>query len=307
MDQLSTAELKLGKIGYLNVLPLYYPLESGVIPHPFRIISGAPAHLNQLMAAGELDLSVVSSIEYARHHERYYILPDLSISCCGAVKSVLLFSRVPIGEIDGSEVLVSTQSHTSIALLKILCAFHLRLRVAFKPANCTEVLAHGKPPRAFLAIGDEALRLQRCSLYPHRLDLGEAWHAWTGLPFVFALWVIQRQTVERWNGSLQAAIEMLWAAKHWGAAHSRIICGEAVRKGLLSSSELEEYYLGLNFDLNSRQQEGLRLFYSYLAKAGEISSAPQLEIYSPFAGAAPSIDFPAGGWLTPHPAGLQVT
>ncbi len=283
VDQLSTAQLKLGKIGYLNVLPLYYPLESGAVPNPFQIISGAPAHLNQLMAEGELDLSVVSSIEYARHNERYYILPDLSISCCGAVKSVLLFSRVPICELDGSEVLVSTQSHTSIALLKILFAFHLGLQAAFKPGNCTDVLLQGKPTQAFLAIGDEALRLQRCSFYPHRLDLGKAWHAWTGLPFVFALWVIQRQTVDRWNGCLRAAVEMLWAAKRWGAAHSHIICEEAVKKRLLSCTELEEYYGGLNFDLSSRQQEGLRLFYSYLAKTGEITSVPQLEIYSPLA------------------------
>lgn len=307
MGQLSTAQLKLGKIGYLNVLPVYYALESGAIPHPFRIISGVPAHLNRLMAAGELDLSVVSSIEYARHPERYYILPDLSISCRGAVKSVLLFSRVPLDELDGREVLVSAQSHTSIALLKILCAFHLRLRVVCTPANCSQVLAQGDPPRAFLAIGDEALRLQRSGLYPHRLDLGEVWHAWTGLPFVFALWVMQRQTFERGNDSLQRAVETLWAAKHWGAAQSRIICEEAVKTGLLSYSELTEYYRGLNFDLNLRQQEGLRRFYSYLAETGEIGSVPRLDIYSPLACMPQSLDFPAGGRPLHHQTGLQVS
>jgi len=267
----------------LNVLPLYYPLESGAIPHPFQIISGAPAHLNELMAKGDLDLSVVSSIEYARHYDCYYILPDLSISCCGAVKSVLLLSQVPISELGGNEVLVSTQSHTSIALLRILFKYHLGLRATCRAGNCTETLTQGELPTAFLAIGDEALRLRGHSSYPHRMDLGEAWHAWTGLPFVFALWVIQRRTVARWNGSLQTAVQMLWAAKQWGAAHNRVICGEAVKKGLLSRGELEEYYQCLDFSLDSKQQQGLKLFYSYLAQAGEISAIPELEIYSPLA------------------------
>lgn len=72
------------------------------------------------MVRGELDLSVVSSIEYARYPERYLILPDLSISCRGPVRSVLLLSQRPIAELSGRTILITSQSHTSVALLKIL-------------------------------------------------------------------------------------------------------------------------------------------------------------------------------------------
>lgn len=281
MGQLSSEQLKLGKIGFLNVLPIYYPLESGFISHPFHIVSGTPAYLNQLMARGDLDLSVVSSIEYARHQERYYVLPDLSISCLGAVKSVLLLSQIPFAELGGKEILVSAQSHTSIALLKILFSVHLGLDIACKSGNCSEALTKEESPTAFLAIGDEALRLRNHDLYPYRWDLGEAWHSWTGFPFVFALWVIQRKAIEKWNGFLGTAVDTLLAAKQWGADHRQLICEEAVKKGLLSYAELEEYYHCLDFDLDSDQQKGLKFFYDHLAKIGEISVIPRLEIFSP--------------------------
>lgn len=283
MGQLSSEQLKLGKIGFLNVLPIYYPLESGFISHPFHIVSGTPAYLNQLMARGDLDLSVVSSIEYARHQERYYVLPDLSISCRGVVKSVLLLSQIPVPELAEKEILVSAQSHTSIALLKVLFSVHLGLNITCKSGNCTEALTREESPTAFLAIGDEALRLRKHDLYPYRWDLGEAWHSWTGFPFVFALWVIQRKAIEKWNGSLKTAVETLLAAKQWGADHRRLICEEAAKKGLLSCAELQEYYHCLDFNLDNNQQNGLKFFYEHLAKVGEITGAPRLEIFSPLA------------------------
>lgn len=283
MGQQTQDQLRLGRIGYLNVLPIYHPLESGIVPHPFSIVSGTPAYLNRLMAEGDLDLSVVSSIEYARHPERYFILPDLSISCCGAVKSVLLLSRFPMGQLEGRTVLVSTQSHTSVALLKVLFSIHLGMHVLFKPGSCTEVLSSGEAPDAFLAIGDEALRLRDHGLYPYRWDLGEAWHAWTGLPFVFALWVIQRKAVERWNGALESAIETLAAAKFWGRSHLEEVCTLAVQRGLLNTRELHAYYEALGFDLNQGEKKGLELFFRYLLQVGEVREVPCLEIYSPLA------------------------
>ena len=280
----STCErLRLGRIGFLNVLPIYYPLEAGFISHPFEIVSGIPSYLNSLMASGNLDLSVVSSIEYARHPERYFILPDLSISCRGEVQSVLLFSRVPLDRLAGKTVLVSAQSHTSVALLRILLSIRFGLDVVFQPGNCTESLERGDAPTAFLAIGDEALRLRDHRLYPHRMDLGAAWHTWTRLPFVFAVWVIQRAAVERWNGRLGEALERLADAKRWGHAHMERICAEASIKGLLDVRELESYYGVLRYDLGPDEREGLELFYRYLAQIGECTEAPPLDIFSPLA------------------------
>jgi chorismate dehydratase len=283
MAQFSSGRLRLGRIGFLNVLPIYYPLESGIISHPFVIVSDSPACLNELMAAGRLDLSVVSSIEYARHPERYYILPDLSISCCGAVKSVLLLSQVPVDRLKGKTILVTRESHTSVALLKILFSEHLRVEADLEPGCLREAAAGGNLPVAFLAIGDEALRLSAGDLYPYRLDLGEAWHSWTRLPFVFALWVIQRESAERLNGALRTTMEVLAAAKHWGRNHLDHICAVAEERGIVGIEALQVYYRCLGYDLRQGEQEGLNLFYSLLRNAGDIPRVPNLEVPAPLA------------------------
>jgi chorismate dehydratase len=283
MGSPSSERLRLGKISYLNVLPIYYPLESGIISHPFALTSGTPAHLNRLMAQGELELSVVSSIEYARYPERYLILPDLSISCRGPVQSVLLLSQMPVDQLSGQTILVSSHSHTSVALLRILLTMQLGLEVTFSHGSCTEALDRGESPAAMLTIGDEALRLREHSLYPYRWDLGEAWLTWTGLPFVFALWVIQRQAFERWNGVLCGAVESLTSAKEWGRSHLDRICSHAVKEGILDLPELQDYYQCLNYDLNRDEKRGLELFFRYLADLSEISRVPSLKIYSPLA------------------------
>jgi chorismate dehydratase len=283
MGQSSGERLRLGKIGYLNVLPLYYPLEMGIIAHPFTIVSGVPSQLNRLMAGGDLELSVVSSIEYARCPERYLIVPDLSISCRGTVRSVLLLSRAPMRQLSGQTILVSSHSHTSVALLRVLLAARLGMPATFKEGSCSRAIEEGEPPMAMLVIGDEALRLRDHPLYPYRWDLGEAWYAWTGLPFVFALWVVQRQAMERWNGVLGEALESLAAAKEWGRTHLHEICQCAFREKILDLAQLQDYYRCLNYDLGTEEKLGMTRFYHQLAEISEIERVPPLQVYSSFA------------------------
>ncbi len=272
-------KLKLGRIGFLNVLPVYYPLESGIVSHPFEIVPGVPSYLNELTAAGQLDMSPVSSIEYARRADRYYIVPDLSISSYGEVKSVLLLSRRPIEQLSGEKILLSSQSHTSVGLLKILCKTRFGVTPIFEAGSLSE--NRDVLPEACLAIGDEALRLGGSGLYPCVLDLGTAWFEWTGLPFVYAVWVIRRMAVEERNGQIAPAIAALLASKKWGRSNIESICREASRAGLLGMDALREYYHCLRFDLNEQERQGLELFYFHLFKIGELEQVPRLEVLTP--------------------------
>ena len=293
MGKSTCDRLRLGRIGFLNVLPIYHPLEAGFISHPFELVCGVPATLNGLMASGDLDLGVVSSIEYARHSRRYFILPDLSISCRGEVQSVLLLSREPVERLGGKTILVTAQSHTSVGLLRILLSLRYGVDAVFQPGNCTEALERGDPPAAFLAIGDEALRLRHHPLYPHRMDLGADWHAWTGLPFVFAVWVIQRSAVERWNGHLGEALATLASAKKWGRENMEHVCAQAATKGVLNVGELREYYTCLRYELGPDERKGLELFFRYLAQIGVTDEAPGLDIFAPMAPAIPRTEMRA--------------
>ena len=71
---------RVGRVKYINCEPVYYGIERGVIPAACQIVDGTPAELNRMLRAGQLDISVISAIEYARHPDRYLILPELAIA-----------------------------------------------------------------------------------------------------------------------------------------------------------------------------------------------------------------------------------
>ena len=112
--------MRVGRIPYVNCFPVYGAVDRGVVRLGAEVVEGVPTALNALMAAGALDVSVVSAVEYARAWERYLLLPDLAISCDGPVRSVMLFSRRPAAELGGARVLVSRSSMTSVHLLEML-------------------------------------------------------------------------------------------------------------------------------------------------------------------------------------------
>jgi len=149
--------LELGEIEYANCTPLFYVLRDQFPCSGYRFTTGVPAALNKMLLAGGIDVCPSSSIEYAYHPERYRILPQLSISSNGAVASVLLFSRQPVESLDGSKVLLSSESATSVNLLKILLAQRYGCSCTYEvaPAGASAADDDSFP---LLLIGDSALR-----------------------------------------------------------------------------------------------------------------------------------------------------
>lgn len=242
--------LRMGRISYLNVLPVYHPLEAGILPHDFELVSGPPALLNEMMSRGELHVSSCSCFEYARRPERYYLVGDLSIGSRGPVMSVLLLSRLPVEELGGHEILISGESHTSVALLRLLMRDRYKLDVRFSTGPVTPALRSDNPPTAFLAIGDEALRLRNHPDYPYRLDLAEAWRDWTGLPFIFGLWVVSREAAEQGLFSSDPGA-LLRRGRDWGLSHMDVILDLTGLGCPLSREELRIYYRdGLVYSLS---------------------------------------------------------
>ena len=198
--------MRVGRIPYINCYPVYGAIDRHIVPLPATLVDGVPSDLNRRMAAGQLDISVISAVAYAREAARYLLLPDLGITSDGAVRSVLLFSHVPAEELTGRRVLLSRSSMTSVALLRLLFANVWRAAPSFAAgdAELTDVarLAADRHD-ARLIIGDAALLLGAARSgaaaspggapsYEFVYDLGAEWKRWTGLPFVFAVWVAQR-------------------------------------------------------------------------------------------------------------------
>ena len=105
--------MRIGRIPYVNCYPVYGAIDRGVVALDGQVVSGVPTVLNRAMAAGSLDVSVVSAVAYARASERYVLLPDLAISCDGPVRSVMLVSTRPAEALSGERVVVSRSSMTS--------------------------------------------------------------------------------------------------------------------------------------------------------------------------------------------------
>ncbi|SHN70636.1 menaquinone biosynthetic enzyme MqnA/MqnD family protein [Desulfovibrio litoralis] len=265
----------LGRIGYLNVLPIYHALESGAIKHGYQLYYGPPASLNTAMEQGRLVASSCSCIEYARRPEQYFLLPRLAIGSVGAVQSVLMLSQVPIEKLKNETILVSAETHTSAMLLRLLLKERYKLNPNYEVGNATERVATAAPPLAFLAIGDEAMRLRKHPLYPYQLDLGEAWTSWTGLPCVFGVWVMNRNFQP--DSKLEHPAIILEKSRDWGIKNlDQILNIAEINYPNLSRNELIAYFKGLSYDLNEKEQEGLNLLYAKFAQAGFINQAPKL-------------------------------
>jgi chorismate dehydratase len=270
--------LRVGRIPYINCYPVYGAVDRGAVRLEATLVDGVPTELNLQMAAGALDVSVVSAVEYAREAKRYVLLPDLAISCDGPVRSVLLFSKRPAEELDGRRVLVSRSSMTSVALLELLFEHVWDVQPQFVPANAEiiDVERFGDDEHdARLVIGDAALLLgsrlrahRRVPAgYQHAYDLGEQWKRWTGLPFVFAVWVAQRTTpVADALGVHATLIE----SRDWGLRHLEMLAEQAsVTTGVDHHSCLE-YLSGLDYGLSYHHLAGLTEFFRRLVLAGRV-------------------------------------
>ena len=143
----------------------------------------------------------------------------------------------------------------------------------------TPALRTPEPPVAFLAIGDEALRLRHHPDYPVRVDLAEAWRDWTGLPFIFGLWVVSRAAADQ-GFFREDPGALMRRARDWGLANMNVILDLTAHGCPLSREELAFYYSkGLVYTLRGEELDGLRLFYDKLAAAGMIEKAPPLRFF----------------------------
>src|SRR5512136_426504 len=204
--------LRIGQIEYANCTPLFTALKKNFDCTNYQFIHGVPARLNAMLSRGEIDLCPSSSFEYGKSADKYYLFPGLSISSIGAVKSVLLFSRMPIESLNSHAIGLTAESDTSVNLLRIIMAKGYGFSNQFQRT----ILPLREALRSFsalLLIGDAALRERGEARDLYVYDLGELWHEVTGLPFVFALWIVTREAAEMKAREVKSLGEQLLEAK----------------------------------------------------------------------------------------------
>ncbi len=239
---------RIGSVPYLNAAPLTYGLEDEVMLVP-------PAKLAEKLRINELDAALVSVTEVL-FHDGYDVLDGIAIASHGEVKSVFLAHRLPLEQI--TEVHCDPASLTSVNLLRVLLS-ERGLRPEFKPLGHYEDAGERD---ATLLIGDPAITFLRAAHPQHTIwDLGGAWHALTGLPFVYAVWALRR---DRHTASLR---QTLRTAKTSGLAHLAEIVG--MRREF--DRAFRQAYLGghIRYDLGDAEKRGLAKFIELLRKHGD--------------------------------------
>lgn len=269
-------ELIAGKLNYLNTIIFYLELES--VLNDIKYINGTPSMLNMMLRNGEIDLSPSSSIEFAMRPRTYLVLPDLSISSYGEVKSVLLFSKYPLSGLNFKKISVTSASATSFALIKIILeSFLLLKKVEYLTSSAPP--AHAlKTSDAVLLIGDEALVLMSKLKANFVYDLGKLWFDLTGLPFVFALWIVRRDSYNKNREKFKQIHGALLNAKKRFLKDKNYFLNGLPQLKVIDRAQILDYWETINYDLTEEHIKSINKFYKLSAELNIIPKAPLIAL-----------------------------
>ena len=245
------AGLRIGCVKYLNSKPLIHGYEGDVL-------FDHPSGLARDLAAGQLDVALVPTFEALR--SPYYTMAEgVGIACDGPVYSVFLAHRGALADL--RRVALDPASLTSVHLLQVL----LREYHGVRPELC-DLSAFPAEADAALIIGNQAIDFRQHDEEGYRiLDLGEEWKRCTGLPFVFAPWLLRPDLLQ----PTEVAAD-LRALKAHGLA-----CLEDIVRAEPRDPDFTRRYLTqhIRFELGDREKAGIAKFRELLAKHGFIADA----------------------------------
>ncbi|MBX2860485.1 MAG: menaquinone biosynthesis protein [Vampirovibrio sp.] len=279
--------VSIGAISFINTLPIYHLFQPNELE---SLVYASPASLNQFVAAGKLEISPVSSAHYLRHQRQLLLVPGLSVSSPGAVESVLFVSKNPMNHtlLDLPAIMVPDDSETSIALLAHLLQQSVKVdfRPWFKSYVAGDYAAALESSGNALIIGDHALMM--ADVLPEEgyycYDLADLWFRQTGLPFVFAVWVAQKDWAQTNAETLQQVTQRLCESREAFFADGTHL-EEAVRlaedRCKISPATLRRYFTrSLDFGWTQAHQSSLTLFSQVIQQLDTLSNGSERDSYT---------------------------
>lgn len=269
------SSLKIGLPRYLNTLPLLHFLKVKEVADLYLL---TPAEINFALQNKELQAGLASSLFYARNFKDFLILPDLSISAVGKVRSVILYHKVPLQELDQRPLGITPETETSLGLLRILLEefFHIKPKYLILKKRIIQGISEEdlSTLSGYLAIGDEALLLERKEIFTFSTDLAEIWLKKTHLPFVFALFIARKDLSDIEREKLKIFLASLYLSRAKGLSALQEIV-ETSHIALQKDFALK-YLQHLEFDFSGLKQRAFLHFCKLLHKKGIIKEVPVL-------------------------------
>lgn len=237
-------KIKVGAVSYLNTKPLLYGLQQKTFSEQIDLTLDYPSRLASALTARTLDLALVPvaampSVPYAQ------IVSDFCIASDGDVASVALFSQMPLQDL--KTVYLDYQSRTSVNLVQVLFRHLWKQPVTFLPAPQNYIqLIQGEA--AGVIIGDRAL--EHLSHFPYVYDLAAGWKELTGLPFVFAAWISNRELPDSFLRAFNQANSI-------GLHHLKDIVSD---NPFPAYNLLRYYTCNIQYELDDDKRRALQLF-----------------------------------------------
>ena len=262
----------LGCVSFLNSKPL---IDSVVGVEGVRVEFAVPAELLGLFEKGLVSAALMSVVDYQASATELLLLPAGMIGSDGPTLTVRIYSRVPAGEI---RVLHGdTDSHTSVILAQVILRERYGVVAEVVPLKAREGV-HAGGGEAMLLIGDKVINASPdAGDYPYQLDLGEEWKALTGLPFVFAMWMIRRDRVAAEGAAIARILD---GARREGEGRTEVLLDRyAAEKGWpreLARKYFTEY---LRYEVTAEARAGLARFFEMAGRLGLLEIRRQVAYF----------------------------
>ncbi|EXX91320.1 ABC transporter substrate-binding protein [Paenibacillus darwinianus] len=275
--------ITVGRIDYANVWPIFDRFDevraecrlTGV-----NVVVGMPSELNGALMEGNVDMASVSSFAYGRHAEQLVLLPDLSVSADGEVRSILLFIKKPLDDVLKGTVAVTSTSATSVNLLKII----LQGRFGAEPRYITmepDLDAMLEEADAALLIGDHAIQGSwRTDHGCEVLDVGRLWKDWTGLTMTFAVIAVRKEVALRAPEKVSDIYKALLESKRRGLQEIDCMASKAAARLGGLRDYWEAYFNGLRYGFGPDERQGLTQYFRYADRLGLLERAAGLQFWS---------------------------
>ena len=271
-------KLNLGIVDGLDYMPLIEAIESGDILMGVNLIKDTPKGLHDKFLAGEIDIAPLPTIEYAEHFNQCVILPDLSLTTIGAVTDLLLFSKVPISQLQGKTIAVSIAAEGTQALLHILMDHYYEIDVNYVwlEPNLDKMLEQAD---AALLNADRALIAREQYVSYHLLDLGKLWQDFTKEPFVSTLWLAREDYAVRNPVQLELMAKALQASMEIGMKNISRLVDKAKERYNLSGEMVEQYFASFQTKFDHSCRKALLRYFAHAQICGIIPPKVTLKIW----------------------------
>jgi len=265
--------MKLGYIDYLNCYPFYFSMFEKKPIQGISIYPGYPCMLNKMITDCQLDMSPISSATCGELSDDVAVLPQFCLSSVGYVGSVILVSKIPIEDMNHKTVGITSASHTSAVLLKILLKNYYNLEPVYISTAPRPAL---KDMDAALVIGNDAMAISSEPV-SYIYDLGDLWLRKTGFPVVFAVFAVRERVIERYTSQIKSVVS---------SYHHSLHCLEEQREHLVSKArakypdivyDINSYFDRLQFNFDEDLKQALMFYFAAAGEMGLIKKVRHLK------------------------------